>query len=249
MTRKDRGVVLKTGRSGETSKLVTFLGHATGKVKLLGKGALGSKSPFRGALEAGNRIEVVFYYKEARTLYFIKEVHVLDTLGAGSASLDRVASNLAALELLDRICYWGSPEERIVELTEAYLACHDPGDPLAAFLALELRLLDVLGASPQVATCGECGDSAAGGYYYPAEGSSRCRRHASSAPQRVRIDQGLIDLTALMGTRAFEEIGGADIDTVSRKRLGQLVHWTYTFHVQGYSLPESLKLIPRRHRH
>jgi DNA repair protein RecO len=246
MTRKDRGVVLKTGRSGETSKMVTFLGRASGKVKLLGKGALASKSPFRGALEAGNGIEVVFYYKEGRTLYFIKEVHVLATLGAGAATLDNLASNLAALELLDRICFWGSPEERIVDLTESYLACHAPEDPLAAYLAFELRLLDVLGALPQLRDCSECGAPTSGGFYYPADGNSRCRKHAVAAPQRVRIDNALVNLASFMSTGTFEEVGRAHVEAVVRKRLGKLLHWTYTFHVQGYSLPESLKLIPRR---
>jgi hypothetical protein len=28
-----------------------------------------------------------------------------------------------------------------------------------------------------------------------------------------------------------------------RKQLGRLVHWTYTYHVQGYHLPRSLNLI------
>jgi len=28
-----------------------------------------------------------------------------------------------------------------------------------------------------------------------------------------------------------------------RKELGRLVHWTYTYHVQGYHLPRSLNLI------
>ena len=249
MLRKDTGVVLRTSRSGETSRMVTFLGRSLGKVRLIGKGAMSSKSPFRGALEPGNRVEIVFYYKEGRTLYFIKEVHVAGTLSAQTGPLDRVAANLAALELLDHVCYWGGAEERIVGLAEAYLACRTQADPLSIYLAFELQLLEVLGALPHLDACADCGAPASGGFYYPAEGSSRCGTHAVSAPHRVRVDEALVQLATRMCHVTFDEVGENTVDVVSRKRLGKLLHWTYTHHVQGYSLPESFKLIPRTRHH
>ena len=35
------------------------------------------------------------------------------------------------------------------------------------------------------------------------------------------------------------------VDPVGRKKLGKILHWTYTFHIQGYTLPQALKLIPK----
>ncbi|MEJ2720147.1 MAG: recombination protein O N-terminal domain-containing protein [bacterium] len=63
MIKKDEGVILRSARSGETSKLVTFLGLESGKIRLIAKGALGGKSPFRGVLEPGNHLEIVYYFK------------------------------------------------------------------------------------------------------------------------------------------------------------------------------------------
>jgi DNA repair protein RecO len=249
MVRKDRGVVLRAARSGDTSKLVTFLGRDSGKIKLIGKGALSSRSPFRGSLEAGNRLEVVFYFKEGRTLYFIKEAHVVSTLGAGNATLDRVAANLAALDLVDQVCYWGNPETGIVDLVDDYLDCRTGDDPLAVLLALEMRLLEALGSAPHIGSCVECGSPAQGGYYYPADGTSRCRKHAASAPQRLRVDDTLVDLAAFMSESKFDEVARTGVDAATRKRLGKLLHWTYTFHIQGYRLPEALKLITKSRHH
>ena len=73
MLRKDEGVVLSSTRRGESSKLVTFLGRESGKMRLLAKGAMSPKSPFRGSLEPGSYVEVLFYYKEARSFFFLKD--------------------------------------------------------------------------------------------------------------------------------------------------------------------------------
>ena len=76
MLKKDDGVVLRTARSGETSKIVTLLGRGGGKIRLIAKGALSGKSPFRGSLEPGTHLDIVYYHKEGRTLYFLREAHV-----------------------------------------------------------------------------------------------------------------------------------------------------------------------------
>jgi DNA repair protein RecO len=240
-------VILKTGRSGETSKLVTFLGRDGGKIKLIGKGAMSPKSPFRGALEAGNLLEVLYYYKEGRTLFFVKEAHVVDTLSTGT--LDRMAASLAALQLLDQVCYWGSPESRIVDLVEEYLSCSPVDDPLFAYLAFELRLLDVLGALPHLDACGKCGAEIRRGQYYPAEGSSRCSTHAASEPLSVRLDEDVIALVGRLITTPLSDSVQVAVPPAMRKRLGKLVHWTYTYHVHGYSLPDALKLISKARHH
>ena len=112
MLRKDEGVVLSTTRRGESSKLVTFLGRDSGKTLLHAKGALGPKSPFRGSLEPGNYVEVLYYFKEGRTAFFLKEVSVHSGLNADGGALTRMAVTLAMLEILNQVCYWGHPEHQ-----------------------------------------------------------------------------------------------------------------------------------------
>jgi hypothetical protein len=41
----------------------------------------------------------------------------------------------------------------------------------------------------------------------------------------------------------FGELANERVSPQLRKQLGKLVHWTYTLHVHGYTLPKSLNLI------
>ena len=245
MTRKDEGVVVKTARSGETSKHVTFFGRESGKVKLLAKGVLSAKSPWRAALEAGNVVEVVYYYKRDRTLYFLKEANILSTVGRERDSLSRVATILAALELIDQVCYWENPEERIVDLYVALVRCIDAADSIFLFLVFQFKLLDILGTMPDFLSCRVCGDDTSGGWYLPAEGTSVCKKHRVEAAQTLPLDETSNALLGRLASKPLVELARSEIDAPMRKRLGKIVHWTYTFHIQGYSLPEALKLIPR----
>ena len=245
MLRKDEGVVLKSARSGETSKLITFFGRRSGRIKLIGKGALGERSPFRGALEIGNLIEVVYYYKEGRTLYFLKEVHVQSTLGAARQSLSHLAPALGLLELLDKVCYWGSPEERVVDLLEEYLACGLAKNPLYLYLVFAFKLLGILGVVPDFSACSSCRGDITGGYYIPAEGSSVCQTHRIESPHRVRLDENVLEHLVTIYSSSLAHASNLDVGPALRKRLGKILHWTYTFHIQGYSLPAALNLMPK----
>ena len=248
MIKKDEGVVLRTARSGETSKIVTFLGREGGKIRFIAKGALGGKSAFRGALEPGTHLEVVYYHKEGRSLFFLREVHVHSAPRTESLTLSSLAALLAVLELLDQVCFPGSPEPGIVALLLDYRRCPDDDDPVFSFLVFQYNLLIVLGAVPDFAACASCGQPLSDGYFYPAEGASVCRTHAVSQSRRVWMDKSLIELISTIGRRPLRELRGMSVTAAARKDLGAVLHWTYTFHVNNYRLPEALKLIPKDKR-
>jgi DNA repair protein RecO (recombination protein O) len=245
MVRKDVGVILKSARSGETSKVVTFLGRQSGKISLIAKGALGPKSPFRGLLELGNLIDVVFYYKDGRTLFFVKEVSVVSTLGSVRDSLPHLAAALGALELVESVCYWGSPDARAVDLIADYISCAPAKDPRHAYLAFEFKLLEVLGQNPDLSTCAACGSDVAGGSYHPSEGTSLCRTHDRVSPHCIRLDPALLAHAARVAGCTLAEACAFEVERAVRKRFGEILHWTYTFHIQGYSLPTALTLLPK----
>ena len=245
MIQKDDGVVLKTARSGETSRIVTFLGRRSGKVRIVAKGALKPTSPFRGALEPGNHAELLYYFKEGRTLYYLREIHVHSSIDTGRSSLARMACLLAVLELTDGVCFWESPEARVVDLLVEYLRCPPPEDPVLLFLAYETALLGVLGALPDLGSCAACGEPFERGVYYPEHGESVCPLHAAPSGQRIDLDPDLVALARALAQSPLESAARAEVPKELRKRLGALLHWTYTFHVQNYRLPESLKLIQK----
>jgi hypothetical protein len=97
------------------------------------------------------------------------------------------------------------------------------------------------------------------GYYHPAEGTSLCGTHSRESPHRVRLSPALLGYIAATTDSPLAEASMASVDPVLRKRFGEMasvdpvlrkrfgeiIHWTYTFHIQGYSLPKALQLLPR----
>ena len=265
MLEKDEGIILKTARRGETSKDLVFLGRRSGKIRLIAKGAMGAKSGFRGLLEAGNHIDLVYYFKEGRTLYYLREVYVRSSAAAGRDSLAGLAVVLAALELLDGVCFTASPDERLVDTALAYIRCPAAADPLFMFLVFEFRLLEALGALPDFFSCSSCGRKTEDGLYDPRSGECRCREHAgpyetgssaaagrsrsfqstppAAGPDEARISPELLELIGDCCREPLDTLRQKEVDGKLRKDFGKIIHQTYTYHVQGYRLPESLKLL------
>ncbi len=243
MLEKAEGVVLSTRRSGESSVSATALLARHGKIRLTAKGVLSKKDGRRGALQPGHHVQVLFYLKPNRHVYFVKEVDLVGRPAAADSSLELMASRLAAMEILDLVCYPGSPADEVVELAIDFVSAPAPQDPLLMFLAFAAKLLERLGAFPDVETCAECGKAADEGIYRFAEGSTVCRSHGAGGEGTMVLRSAVRE--ALLGclTADFEVLGGATLAPESRKDLGKLIHWTYTSHVQGYSLPKSLSLL------
>ncbi|MGD8412698.1 MAG: DNA repair protein RecO [Candidatus Latescibacterota bacterium] len=243
MLEKDDGVVLKTARSGETSLLVTFLGRRRGKIRLMAKGVLSPRRRAGGRPAPGSHVEVVYYYKENRSVYYIKEVDTLVAASTSRDSLPHIAVRLAAMELLDQVCYPGSADEAIVDLAVEYVGLEGEDDPLLVFLAFELRLLAALGAYPDLSGCAACGAGVTGGGYDGAGGVAYCPDHSPQIQDALPLTGGQLDAIERCMAGSMAALTGESVDSRTRKQLGKLVHWTYTFHVQGYSLPKSLSLI------
>lgn len=241
---KDSGVVLSAARSGETSLSFVFLGRESGKIRLLAKGAIGPKHPTRGAIEPGNEIEALFYHREGFATRYLKEASLIAAPCAGRESLPHLAANLAALELLDLVCVPGaSLDGAIVDTATAFLSAPRSGDPLLLFLAFEIKLLDALGVSPDTMNCVRCGAAPEDGTYSPRDGVSFCAEHGAAYPDAVALTPEVVAAAARCALEPYVALAARDVSRTARKELGRLVHWTYTYHVQGYHLPRSLNLI------
>jgi recombinational DNA repair protein (RecF pathway) len=174
----------------------------------------------------------------------LKEVLIKSAVPTGQTKISNMAVVLAALELLDNVCYAASPDVIVVEVALDFLHCQPASDPLFFFLAFELKLLGALGAHPDFSSCMRCGGDVVEGAFDPEEGMSTCKAHSrESIPHLQPLYKELIDLLVTCSRTPLRELREMEVDQPLRKDLGKLIHWTYTFHVQGYVLPESLKLL------
>lgn len=210
---------------------------------MVAKGALSPKRMAGGLLETGNHVELVYYYKENRTVYYIKEIELISSATEDRDSLPHLAVRLSAMELLDQVCYPGSADEAIVDLAVEYVRVAGERDPLLVFLAFELRLLAALGAFPDLSGCAACGQSISDGVFDAAGGVAYCTDHAQLAPDALPLPGEQLAAIELCVAGPLAGLADARVEMRTRKQLGKLVFWTYTFHVQGYSLPKSLSLI------
>jgi DNA repair protein RecO (recombination protein O) len=240
---KDNGIILRTARRGESSLDVIFLGRLSGKIRLIAKGILSKKAAQRLTVEPGSHVEVVYYHKEGRTLYYSKEISLCSAMSVDRKSLPALASVLAAVELLDVVCFSGSPDEALVDIAISFMICQPAADPLFFFLVFEMKLLEVLGAIPDFSRCTSCSKDLTTGYFDSKEGACYCATHKKNNPHQLTIRSDLLRVIDACHRHSLEALKDMEVDLQLRKDLGKLIHWTYTYHVQGYKLPQSLKLI------
>ncbi len=241
---RDTGIVLAIERRGESSLSAVFLGRASGKLRLLAKGAVSARHPSRGALEPGNELEVLYYHRDGQATSYLKEASLVRSPGAGRDSLPHLAATLAALELLNQVCVpRASVDTEVVDTAALFLAAPRAADPLFLFLAFQIKLLAALGVSPGTLDCVRCGERPGDGVYSPRDGVSFCAEHRASVPEAVQLSPEIVAATEQCAAAPFDALARAAVPREVRKELGRLVHWTYTYHVQGYHLPRSLNLI------
>jgi DNA repair protein RecO (recombination protein O) len=156
-----RGVVLRTYRIGETSKVVVCYTRDYGKVRLVAKGARKMGSRFGAALEPMMVSGVVFYLKEGRDLHLLSSADIECDEAPLRRDALRMAYGSALVELVDRIVPEGEPVPGLEEALEAGLsaAARAPeGDLDALFWRFAASLARRLGYEPQTGRCVACGE-------------------------------------------------------------------------------------------
>lgn len=235
--------MLRSSRSGSSSRTAVFFGRESGKLTLLAKGAMTEKSPFRGLLEPGNVVEAIYYFKEGRDLFYVKELSCAMSARKRPSSLEETGALLAALELIDCVTYTGNPETAVYDLLRHFLESDLSPGPLEALLAFQLRLLGSLGLKPSFDRCARCGVSIAEGIFDVERAESYCTKERPSERESVSLKAKLVELLAKAEELPIGLFARLDMDPSLRKEFGWLMHRIYTYHVQGYAVPKSFKLL------
>ncbi|MEK7728922.1 MAG: DNA repair protein RecO, partial [candidate division KSB1 bacterium] len=75
---KAEGIIVRSMKMGETSKLVTLFTRELGFLKVVAKGSRTSKSRFGAALEPLTVSRVVYYLKENRDLQLVTQAEIVE---------------------------------------------------------------------------------------------------------------------------------------------------------------------------
>ena len=98
----DRGLVLRSWPTGETSVIASVLTAEHGGLRLVAKGARQTRSRLRGLVQPGRLVDLEFSLDPARELQYLRAGAVLRDPLAEAPTLEKSAYLLAALELVDR---------------------------------------------------------------------------------------------------------------------------------------------------
>ncbi len=242
---EDHGLVLRSQRYRETSRIATVLTPGFGKVSLIAKGAREQKTPFGAGLEPLTQGFFVFYLKKERSLHLLKAAAVEVEYARALASPSSYYLCSAALEFAMKVLPDEDPSPEAYDALEAFLVWRDrvaasPGSTLASMeeaglKAFQLQMVSLLGYAPQLRHCTRCGalDQSWAGFGV-AEGGLVCRQCAAQG-YLLPLSEGTRELLEALVT------GAAPASEASMRWTGEtaqelagVVAAFLRYHVPGY---------------
>ncbi len=155
---RDTGVVLRTIKLGESDRIVSVVTPGHGKVRGVAKGVRKTKSRFGARLEPLSHVSLLVY--EGRDLDIISQAETIDHFRPIREDLDRMASAMNLLEVVDQVAQEKEANPRLYQmLVGALRELADRPAPLlvAAFF---WKLLSLEGAHPLLSQCAVCSSDA-----------------------------------------------------------------------------------------
>jgi len=238
---KDEAIILRSYSFKETSLILSVVTKKNGKMRLLAKGARRRASSIAGSIRVGSIGEIVYYYKGTRGLQTLREASFSE--GFHTDSFERICIFQAVLELADvTMVEGGGDEEAFNLIREAIEALRDAEDPWFVFFTFETGLLKINGIYPDSSKCGRCSVPLSGDVYLnPRSAEFLCSRCRSRGASRISSE-------SFSNMRAMEagsplQVKGKRLSLLSRKEIGKVLHYIMLYHVDGYKLPVSLKML------
>ncbi len=190
---KTQAVVLHGVDFSESSRIITFLTPARGRIACIGKGVRRKNSGLAGVLDTCNRVELVYYWKEGRQVHPLAEATLLDGYPALRSNLERSCFAQWPMELVYRVAHDNEPSEALFEaLTEGLdgLSRWTGSARLHACWQI-MRLLDAAGFAPSMDVCVRCGEPVTESQFgFSLEGGVTC----AACPRDRRLTRAGLDL-------------------------------------------------------
>ena len=114
---KTDAIVLRSSRWSESSKIVHLFTQDRGYLKVIAKGALQQKSPFRGTLETLNLVEIVASHKESRGLQLITSASLQNSFQKIRANLEKTSIAFSIIELIQLLLRTHEPLREFFDYT------------------------------------------------------------------------------------------------------------------------------------
>jgi DNA repair protein RecO (recombination protein O) len=197
---RSEAIVLRGVDFSETSRIVTFLTPARGKVACMALGARRLKGGVGGSLDTLNRLELVYYWKDGRSVQKLGEASLLDGYGAIKANLEKSLYAAFPLELVYKVAHENEPSEALYDSLVHGLErlCEWQGDVRTHTCWHVFHLLAVAGFAISLESCAECGEPAdpPGGFSFAGGVTcARCRPDVRLSPEDLALLEAMSERT------------------------------------------------------
>ncbi|MBM4410941.1 MAG: DNA repair protein RecO [Chloroflexi bacterium] len=222
---KTEAIVIRQRRLGDADRIVTLITPLRGKVDVVAKGVLRSKSRLAGHLEPLTHVEVVLAH--GRSLDVVTQAQAVESFPALRGDLDRLSAALYLTELADRFTVEHADATGLFTLLHAALVRLDRGDGQQVVTrTYELALLDATGFRPEWTRCLGCGVEVPAGEarWSPLEGGVICVECVARYPGALPIDATALRVLRAYQSLPYEEAGRIRLTDDLAARLEQIMH-------------------------
>ena len=151
---RDKGVVLRSYKLGESDRIVVLMTEQHGKVRAVAKGIRKTKSKIGARLEPLSHVEVQLY--KGRELDTVSQVELIDSSARLHNNLDKLTQGISMLEAVDQIAEDREPAPHLYRMLHGALNALMEQESPVMLAAFYWKLLAAEGVSPQVHTCVGC---------------------------------------------------------------------------------------------
>ena len=135
---RDRGIVLRTHRLGETDRILTLLLQGRGKVRAVAKGVRRPGSRIGGRVEPFSHVDLELH--EGRSLDIVRQVETIDAHDSLRVDDRLHAAASVMVELVDVVAAEGQRDQALLRQLQAGLAALE-ADPESASVFVDAFLL------------------------------------------------------------------------------------------------------------
>ena len=157
MIEKTPAIVLRYAPYSNTSRVVTWLTPAYGRIVTVIKGSQRPKSPFLGQYDLFYTCELLFYARDRNGIHIAKECSPVKTRDGLRRDWEATATASYFCDLVQKISPTDAPHAGSFELLDRALDdLADQGSSPSFLFWFELKFLDLMGVSPRLQNCMEC---------------------------------------------------------------------------------------------
>jgi DNA repair protein RecO (recombination protein O) len=222
-TERSAAVLLRSVAYAESDRIVTLLTESRGKVALMARGARRSRKRFGGALEPYALVEAELGLGRGE-IGRLAEARVVRAFPGILADLSKMSLAAAGLELVrEATPEREPPDRRLLPTVVRFFELVEGSAAEELRLAFTLRLLALLGLSPNLERCGRCGRPAPDGkaaLFEPGLGAIVCRA-CGGGP--LKLTGALRRRLAAAGTRRWDALAGEAWPAEERRTAARAV--------------------------